>query len=398
MAETVSARGYVAAKPATPAVDAARDCEIVALDKVPLRAWSQLFARSIEPNTFYAPEWARAVHAHARGHGNARVLLAWDGPARQKLIGLLPVVSAWRALKLPLPILVAWQGYAPLATPLLDRDCAAFAAGKLIEAAKAAGAYALLLPFLPEQGAAAAAFRTALAGKKRVSRITHREARAMLDARSEPDTLLRDALGAKKLKELRRQRNRLSDDGAVNFFVAEGPQAVSKALEQFLTLEATGWKGRRGTALGEDASDKQFIRDAGVALAASGQFEVAVLSQGERPVAAGLMLRDSARANFFKIAYDETLGKTSPGVQLTLDITRHYCADEAIAEIDSTANANHPMIDHVWRGRFALAETLIPVQGTAALARLFQLVIVARRKVRNVLRYFYRKYRSFREK
>lgn len=398
MAETVSARGYVAAKPAAPAADLARDFEIVALERVPLRAWAQLFARAIEPNAFYAPEWARAVHAYARGHGGARVLLAWDGPARQKLIGLLPVVSAWRALKLPLPVLVAWQGYAPLATPLLDRDCVSLAAAKLIEAAKAAGAYALLLPFLPEEGGAAAAFRAALAAEKSTPLITHREARAMLDAKTDADAMLRDALGAKKLKELRRQRNRLSDDGAVNFSVAEGPQAVSSALEQFLVLEATGWKGRRGTALGEDEGDKRFVREAGVALAASGRFEVAMLSQGERPVAAGLMLRDGARANFFKIAYDEALAKTSPGVQLTLDITRHYCADAAIAEIDSTANANHPMIDHVWRGRFALAEMLIPVQGTAALARLFQFAIVTRRKARNVLRYFYRRYRSFREK
>ena len=56
---------------------------------------------------------------------------------------------------------------------------------------------------------------------------------------------------AKKLKELRRQRHRLSDHGAVRFDVARTPRAVAVALETFLALEAGGWKGQRGTALSQ---------------------------------------------------------------------------------------------------------------------------------------------------
>ena len=40
--------------------------------------------------------------------------------------------------------------------------------------------------------------------------------RACLDATRDAEELLREALGAKKLKELRRQRNRLAEHGAVN--------------------------------------------------------------------------------------------------------------------------------------------------------------------------------------
>ena len=43
------------------------------------------------------------------------------------------------------------------------------------------------------------------------------------------DEMLRDALGAKKLKELRRQRNRLAEHGAVNFDVARTPADVAAA-------------------------------------------------------------------------------------------------------------------------------------------------------------------------
>ena len=58
--------------------------------------------------------------------------------------------------------------------------------------------------------------------------------------------------GTKKLKELRRQRNRLADHGGVHFDVARTPGEVAAAIETFLRLEASGWKAKRGTALVQD--------------------------------------------------------------------------------------------------------------------------------------------------
>ena len=55
------------------------------------------------------------------------------------------------------------------------------------------------------------------------------------------------------------------------------------------------------------------------------------LRAGEVPVAAGIVLRHQDRAFFFKLGVDERFAKLSPGVQLTLDLTRHLCADPAIA-------------------------------------------------------------------
>jgi hypothetical protein len=49
-------------------------------------------------------------------------------------------------------------------------------------------------------------------------------------------------------------------------------------------------------------------------------------------------------------------------VQLTLDLTRHLCADPDIATADSTASADHSMINPIWRGRFAIGDVLIPLR------------------------------------
>src|SRR5882724_11633589 len=68
--------------------------ELIELADVPKAAWARIADNAIEPNAFYDPIWARAVSAHARGRTGAKALLAWDGPRRSRLIGLLPVVSA----------------------------------------------------------------------------------------------------------------------------------------------------------------------------------------------------------------------------------------------------------------------------------------------------------------
>ena len=357
--------------------------QFCALADVPMRDWSHLSACAIEPNVFYEPAWARLVSAQARGRVNAQALLAWDGPEHRSLLGLLPVVSAWRALKLPIPVLVAWQAYAPLTTPLLDRDTAEQAAGGLIDAARLAGASAILFPNLAQDGMAAFAIDGALARRGIRPRIHQTHLRARLNAKGDAATLLRDALGPKKLKELRRQRNRLSDFGPVEFRMARSPEDVSSALDIFLTLEAQGWKGARGTALAQHEGDRRFIRDAAMALAAQGRFEIATLSHGGKPVASGLLLRHHRRAYFFKIAIDETQARNSPGVQLTLDLTRQFCEDADIDDVDSTADADHPMIDHVWRDRQPLCHLFAPTQPNNYVTDILSGVIASRAIARN---------------
>ena len=174
--------------------------------------------------------------------------------------------------------------------------------------------------------------------------------------------MLRDAVGTKKLKELRRQRHRLAEHGTVRFDVARKPEEVAAALEIFLRLEASGWKARRGTALVQDDGDAGFIRRAAPALAETGRCEIVTLRAGETPVAAAIVLRHQDRAFYFKLGIDERFAKFSPGVQLTLDLTRHLCADPAVATADSTASADHPMINPIWRGRFAIGDVLIPLR------------------------------------
>jgi CelD/BcsL family acetyltransferase involved in cellulose biosynthesis len=353
--------------------------------------WRALAERAVEPNGYYLPDWELAVNASAHGRAGVSALSAWSDAASPqvgtaRLIGLLPVISMWRASKIPLPALVSADPYATLGTPLLDRDMAHEAAAALMHQARKSGTHALILRDLPLDGAALKVFTEVLRQGGMQPLVLQSHVRACLDATRDADELLRDALGHKKLKELRRQRNRLAEHGAIRFDVARKPAEVARAVENFLTLEASGWKARRGTALKQDDGDAGFIRRATIALAETGQCEIVSLHAGATPVAAAIVLRHQDRAFYFKLGVDERFAKLSPGVQLTLDLTRHLCADPAIALADSTADADHPMINPIWRGRLAIGDVLIPLRRGDPVVSLIHTALTLRRLIREPAR------------
>jgi CelD/BcsL family acetyltransferase involved in cellulose biosynthesis len=355
-----------------------------ALTAVAASQWRELAERAVEPNGYYLPGWELAVNAFATGRTGVSALSAGsdtssapDGTPR--LIGLMPAISLWRAYRIPLPALANADPYGTLGTPLLDRDMANDAAASLLTQARKAGAHALILRNVALDGAAMKALTEVSAQAGLRPRVLRSRNRACLDATRDSDALLREALGAKKLKELRRQRHRLAEHGAIHFDVARTPEEVTSEMETFLTLEASGWKGRRGTALVQDNGDASFVRRATVALAEAGQCEIVSLRVGDTPVAGAIVLRHQDRAFYFKVGIDERFAKLSPGVQLTLDLTRHLCADPAIASADSTADADHPMINPIWRGRFAIGDVLIPLRRHDPVVSLIHATLTLRR-------------------
>ena len=372
-----------------------------ALTSILVEEWRTLAERAIEPNGYYLPAWELAVNASAHGRTGVSALSAWrdaspnelapielapsEDPTSEpaRLIGLLPVVSLWRACKIPLPALASASPYGTLCTPLLDRDVAEEAAKGLMREARKAGAHALIVRDVSLNGAAMKALTLALRQDGLQPIILHSHLRACLDARREADDVLRDALSAKKLKELRRQRNRLAEEhGAVRFAAARTVDEVARAVEVFLALEASGWKGERGTALRQSEGDLSFIRSATRGLAETGQCEIVTLHAGQTPVAAAVVLRHQDRAFYFKLGIDERFAKFSPGVQLTLDLTRHLCADAVLATADSTASADHPMINPIWRGRLKIGDVIIPLRRNDPVVSAIRAALTARHRLR----------------
>ena len=383
-----------------PSISSALPPRFCPIGDVDDEAWEALAERATEPNGYYLPEWLSAVSATARSRVGANALCAWDKSETRprRLLGLIPLISLWRAYRIPLPGLTSADPYGTLGTPLLDNDDPEAAANALIAEARASGTRALLLRDVAIESRAGEALRAALASHGLKPTIMHAHKRACLDATRDAEELLRDALGAKKLKELRRQRNRLAEMGDVIFLISRTPDEVAHALDTFLVLEASGWKAKRGTALLQHGGDAAFIRRAAVELAAQGRCEIVTLMAGTTPVAAAVILRHLYRAYYFKLGVDEHFAKLSPGVQLTIDLTRYLCADPEIATVDSTAAPGHPMIDPIWRGRLAIGDMLIPLRRNDPVFALIKASVALRRAVREPIRQFIKVLRGFKEK
>jgi len=380
----------IGGRPQAGAASPDRD-RLAPLGDIAASQWRRLAERAVEPNGYYLPDWELAVNAFARGRTGVSALGAWaDAPTAPNgttsLIGLVPVISLWRACRIPLPALVSADPYGTLSTPLIDRDMANDAVAGLMLEARKAGAHALILRDVPLDGAAIKAFTELLQKDGMRPLVLQSHVRACLDATRDADELLRNALGPKKLKELRRQRHRLAEHGPVRFDVARTPTDVASAVEIFLHLEASGWKAKRGTALMQDEGDASFVRRAAKALAEIGQCEIVTLRAGDTAVAAAIVLRHLDRAFYFKLGVDERFAKLSPGVQLTLDLTRHLCADPAMAMADSTAGADHPMINPIWRGRLAIGDVLIPLRRNDLMVSLIHAAMALRRLIREPVR------------
>jgi CelD/BcsL family acetyltransferase involved in cellulose biosynthesis len=353
--------------------------------------WRRLAERAIEPNVFYTPEFALAA-APAFGH-NVEAILVWS--AERQLLGLLPFSRSARRYGMKLPLLVGWtHPFAPLGTPLVDRDATVEVATAFLGAiaGDAALPKLLLLPLLADTGPVAGALRSASEklGGAQAAFGAHR--RAALDLAAGRPRDLDEVIGAKRMREARRLRRRLGEVGRAEFAVARAPSHVAPALQRYLALESQGWKGAAGTALVQSAAHRGFAESAFDALAHRGEATVGELTLDGRVVASVIALRSADRVWSWKMAYDEEIARFSPGLQAMTEVTAALLADETIRFVDSCAVPDHPLMDHLWRDRLAMADVMIGVSPGANFARACRLesmrrdVIAVARNTRGALR------------
>lgn len=324
--------------------------------------WRTLANAAAEPNVFYEPAFALAAQpVFGRGVGAG---LVWSRETPGRLLGFFPARIERRRYGVPLPILAGWtHPFAPLGAPLVDREAAAAVITAWLD--HVAGHNELpsvmLMPFVPTHGRFAEAMHAALVRRGGTSIPFASHQRAMLAPAGDRKTYLDRALSRHKRKVLRWQRRRLADIGAVSHGSTRDPDAIVDAFGDFLALEANGWKGRAGTAIRADADIRTFAEAALAELARDGRAQIDRLLVDTRAIAATVTLRSGDTAWLWKIAYDESFAKSSPGVQLVLDVTEGMLDDASLARTNSCAISDHPMIDHLWRERLPLADLLVRI-------------------------------------
>lgn len=342
-----------------------------------LDRWRVLAAEAREPNPYFDPDFvlAAARHLDEPGVGLAVVEDA-DG-----WLACLPVrrQRGWR--RVPGSCLVAWgHTYGFLDTPLLQRR-----AGREVMVALVGVLLAQRVGFLAFMrlggGQVASELEAALAGRGvRAVRYADGE-RATLVRRDEP-SYLTAALSSKRRRELRRQWRLLEEE-------LGGPLAVvdragdPSASADFLALEAAGWKGEGGTAMGSEPGHAEFFAEAMAAFAARDRLELLSLESGGRPVAMKYNLIDGEGAFCFKIAHDGDLSRFSPGIQLEVAYVERFHADGRVAWVDSCAEPDNAMINRLWPDRRPVTTLIAPLPGPRGVlpAASVRAIVHARRRL-----------------
>ncbi len=338
-------------------------------------AWRDLIARADVPNVFMHP--ALVALSAFYPNTNCRTLLAWqDLGGHKRLVGLwaFAVGRPPRSI-IPLSVLKAPTFvHAFLASPVIDRDALDTTLTAMLDhiAADRSLPKIIALDAMREDGATTQALNRVLTARESTPCILRRAVRPMLAAHLDAKQCVE--LSGSSRKKLRQHRRRLGEKGALESQIITAPEAVSRALEDFLRVEAAGWKGRKGSALLCNPLDATFAREMMATLAPQGDAWIQALTLDGRPVSLQIVLRAGTTAFTWKTTYDETLHEFSPGVLLFEDYTAAFLAEPDILRVDSCCYDDASFMA-AWSERQALAEMWIDVRhgGSAAFAHLSRL-------------------------
>ncbi len=128
---------------------------------------------------------------------------------------------------------------------------------------------------------------------------------------------------------LRRARKRAEAMGEVTYHTATQATDCAALFEEFLQVEASGWKGTEGTgsAIALDQGLSSFYRRLMERFAVDQRCRIDVMRHGSRPIAAAFQLVMDGTIYGLKIGFDESYSAIAPGNLLHWHIFRTACAD-----------------------------------------------------------------------
>jgi len=333
---------------------------IVALSELrdsDLEAWAELADRAAEPNPFLHPDFVLPAARAEQALGLVQLVIVEEGRDWDCCLPVRPARS-WR--RLPLPGTIAWRhAQCLLGTPLVSPDAPDRSLAVLLHRLRevASGTF-FELDWTDDAGPIGDGLRQLLGHD---TLAFGRFARAALIRRPEP-TYLDGRLRGKHRRSLRRLGSQLSERLGGDLALVDRTQDPA-AVSMFLKLEAAGWKGRAGTALGSTEARAAFFREMARAFIARGALELLFLEAGGQIAAARCNLRAGAVVFCFKVAHDEGLRSYSPGTQLELRMIDRFHADRSAERMDSCADRTSDLFNRLWPDRRYLAGVLVPRSG-----------------------------------
>lgn len=182
--------------------------------------------------------------------------------------------------------------------------------------------------------------------------------RAVLAPMGAPDAeaSLKAAMG----RNYRIRSKRLAEleaTGMLSLVSLRGDGALA-GLEDYIALEALGWKGRAGTALANEPDGLSYFRAIVARFAASDRIAVDQIRLDGKPIAIGLTVEAHGHNMLWKTTFDETFSRLGPGMLLNMVVTRRLFATGRISLDSGMTEFSSPDL-MPWSGRRDMARATL---------------------------------------
>jgi CelD/BcsL family acetyltransferase involved in cellulose biosynthesis len=288
-----------------------------------LQAWSALASRALEANIFAEPDIVLSGAQHLEEGKHVAIMFVWRGIPGMSghLRGVLPLVMPrWPLIsggaRLWRPLL------SPNGLPLIDKDQPEETLKAAFDALALRGVRMQELQFsgLDPQGPLSQAILSVARRTGRLASYQSAEARPALMSQDMGEAGLSQRIDLAQASELRNIRKDLAYNVDLQFERACTSRAVRDAVEEFLTLEASGPLGKTGQSLIDSINSSGFVRAMTRRLAKSRQCRIDMMRIDGHLAAAAIVLETGDRAWVWRMTSNENYEAIQPELQLILDM------------------------------------------------------------------------------
>jgi len=274
-------------------------------------------------------------------------LVVWESRGDEKSPRLsMPVTDSSSLIALPDHFCSLSHEFAPIGNPLFDDDeetverfC------QLLAAAFKSGFPRLKFDHLTSWSRFSSLAEKTAKSNGLATEIIPTGNRAAIFRRtgSDPDK----RLSPKRKRELNRLQNRLSELGSLDFEIAADPFDILLRLEEFLLMEARGWKGRKGTSIHALKRNAAFARQSVFDMAKEGKSAIYSLRLDGRAISSLIVFKSAGCYYPWKTAFLEPYRTYSPGKLLMHRFLETVESSAEFRHLDSLAHVGSSWMSHL---------------------------------------------------
>jgi hypothetical protein len=340
--------------------------EVQAIDSLErwVPAWSDLAQNAIEPNPFFEP-WAFIPAWRYLASAEESCLFIFSMQQPDLLIGFIPVTRYRSYSGLPLPHLGVWRHrHCYLGVPLIRNGATEQVLEQLFGwlDGRSDGYLGFQFPWL--YGDSAIKSNLVRFADQSCCELDEVESfgRAILLPRFDADRYVDQALSGKHKKNLDHKLKGLRELGDVNFQVSYDSLGLSEWLEQFISLEHSGWKSRNGGSLRSSPLEERFFHDLVTCGSKSERIIRQTMTLSQKPIVKRVVLSSGTKTFAFKTAYDEQWSKWSPGMLMELKNLSWALEQETKITMDSCAAPNAELFRRLWLDTCTISSLMLSKQ------------------------------------